>query len=71
MESQKFEFFQESSKLNFDLVLTSLNHFSFVNISRTLVIDVSMERSSSTAPWKPKKSEFHKINVAKARKIRP
>ena len=37
--------FQESSKFEFWLVLTSWNHLSFVNISPTLVIDTSMKRS--------------------------
>ena len=47
METQKFEFFfQKSSKFEFWLVLKSWNHYSFVNISPTLVIDTSMERSS-------------------------
>ena len=46
----RFFFFQKSSKfqfwLVFLLVLKSWNHLSFVNISTTLVIDTSMERSS-------------------------
>ena len=47
METKKFEFFfQKSSKFEFWLVLKSWNHLSFVNISPTLVIDTSMERSS-------------------------
>ena len=39
-------FFQISSKFEFWLVLKSWNNLSFVNISPTLVIDTSMERSS-------------------------
>ena len=38
--------FQKSSKFEFWLVTKSWNHLSFVNISPTLVIDTSMERSS-------------------------
>ena len=47
------------------------NHPSFVNISPTLVIDTSMERSSRVASTTctPKNLIFfHKINVAKERK---
>ena len=39
-------YFQESSKFEFWLLMKSWNHLSFVNISPTLVIDISMERSS-------------------------
>ena len=39
-------FFQKSSKFEFWLLMKSWNHLSFVNISPTLVIDTSMERSS-------------------------
>ena len=39
-------FFQKSSKFKFWLLTKSWNHLSFVNISLTLVIDTSMERSS-------------------------
>ena len=39
-------FFQKSSKLEIWLLTKSWNHLSFVNISPTLVIDASMERSS-------------------------
>ena len=39
-------FFQESSKFEFWLLTKSWNHLSFVNISPTLVIDTSMEKSS-------------------------
>ena len=47
METKKFEFFfQKSSKFEFWLVLKSWNNLSFVNISPTLVIDTSIERSS-------------------------
>ena len=38
--------FQKSSKFKFWLLTKSWNHLSFVNISPTLVIDTSMERSS-------------------------
>ena len=47
METQKFDFFfQKCSKFEFCLLTKSWNHLSFVNISPTLVIDTSMERSS-------------------------
>ena len=47
METQKLDFFfQKSSKFEFWLSTKSWNHLSFVNISPTLVIDTSMERSS-------------------------
>ena len=47
METQKLDFFfQKSSKFEFWLLTKSWNHLSFVNISPTLVIDTSMERSS-------------------------
>ena len=39
-------FFQKRSKFEFWLLTKSWNHLSFVNISPTLVIDTSMERSS-------------------------
>ena len=39
-------FFQKSLKFDFWLLLKSWNHLSFVNVSPTLVIDTSMERSS-------------------------
>ena len=39
-------FFKKSSKFEFWLLTKSWNHLSFVNISPTLVIDTSMERSS-------------------------
>ena len=39
-------YFQKSSKFEFWLLMKSWNHLSFVNISPTLVIDTSMERSS-------------------------
>ena len=39
-------FFQKSSKFEFWLLTKSWNHLSFVNISPTLVIDTSTERSS-------------------------
>ena len=47
METQKFDFFfQKSSKFEFWLLTKNWNHLSFVNISPTLVINTSMERSS-------------------------
>ena len=68
METQKLDFFLNSSKFEFWLVTKSWNHFSFVNISPTLVIDTSMERSSRVLHHgNPKKCKFHKIKVAKAR----
>ena len=39
-------FFQKSSKFEFWLLTKNWNHLSFVNISPTLVIDTSTERSS-------------------------
>ena len=46
METHKFDFFfQKSSKFKFWLLMKSWNHLSFVNISPTLVINISMERS--------------------------
>ena len=39
-------YFQKSSKFGFWLVRKSWNHLSFVNISRTLQVDTSMERYS-------------------------
>ena len=44
METQKFDFFL--LKFEFWLLTNSWNHLIFVNISPTLVIDTSMERSS-------------------------
>ena len=44
-ENQKFEFFF-SKKFEIRLLTKSWNHLSFVNISPTLVIVTSMERSS-------------------------
>ena len=41
-----FFFFKKSLKFEFWLLTKSWNHLSFVNISPTLVIDTSMERSS-------------------------
>ena len=52
-------FFQKSSKFEFWLVLKSLNNLSFVNISPTMVIDTSMERSSRVLhDANPKKLNF-------------
>ena len=44
------------------------NPLSFVNISPTLIIDTSMERSSRVPHYGNPKCEFHKIKVSKARK---
>ena len=41
-----FFFFQKNSKFEFWLVTKSWNHLSFVNISPTIVIDTSIDRSS-------------------------
>ena len=41
-----FFFFQKSLKFKIWLLTKSWNHLSFVNISPTLIIDASMERSS-------------------------
>ena len=48
--------FQKCPKFKFWPVMKSWNHLSFVDISPTLVIDTSMERSSwvPTTVWKPK-----------------
>ena len=48
METRKFDnfFFQKSLKFEFWHLTKSWNHLSFFNISPTLVIDTSMERSS-------------------------
>ena len=46
METRKFDFFQKSLKFEIWLLTKSWNHLSSVNISPTLVIDTSMERSS-------------------------
>ena len=67
METQIFDFLK--FKIEFWRVLTSWNHLSFVNISPTLVIDTSMERSSRVLQHVHGKCEFYKIKVAKAQKI--
>ena len=46
-------------------MLNSRNHLSFVNISRTLAIDTSIERSSRVLQHAHGKCEFFKIKVAK------
>ena len=53
-----FFFFQKSSKFEFWLVLKSWNNLSFVNISPTLVIDTSMERSSRVLQSETQKLDF-------------
>ena len=58
-----FFFFQKSSKFEFWLLTKSWNHLSFVNISPTLVIDTSMERSSRVLHHgKPEMWNFNEIN---------
>ena len=72
METQKYDFFfSKSSKLNFDLwrraEITLASSISV--LTPTLVIDTSMERSSSTYySLETQMFEFHKIKTAKARK---
>ena len=53
--SKIWYFFPKSLKFEFWLVTISWNHIGFVNISPTIVIDTSMERSSRVlaTPWKP------------------
>ena len=51
-------FFQKSSKFELWLVLKSWNSLSFVNISPTLVIDTSMERSSRVLQSETQKLDF-------------
>ena len=41
-----FFFYQKSSKFEFWLLIKRWNHLCFINISPTLVIDASMEKSS-------------------------
>ena len=53
-----FFFFQKSSKFEFWLLTKSWNHLSFVNISPTLVIDTSMERSLRVLQHGNKKNDF-------------
>ena len=53
-------FFQKSSKFEFWLFTKSWNHLSFVNISPTLVIDTSMERSSRVHHGNPEMWKFFK-----------
>ena len=50
--------FQKSSKFEFWLVLKSWNHHSFVNISPTLVIDTSIERSSRVLQYGNSKKKW-------------
>ena len=51
-------FFQKSSKFEFWLLTKSWNHLIFVNISPTLVIDTSMERSSEYYTMETQKFDF-------------
>ena len=51
-------FFQKSSKFEFWLLTKSWNHLSFINISPTLVIDTSTERSSRVLQHKNQKNWF-------------
>ena len=47
---------EDSKTLSVRLYPEKRNHHSFVNISPTVIIDTSMEKSSrvGTTPWKPK-----------------
>ena len=60
-----------SKKFEFWLLTKSWNHLSFVNISPTLVINMSMERSSQVLQHGNPKMWISKIKVANALKIRP
>ena len=53
-----FFFLQKSSKFEFWLVAKNWNHLSFVNISSTLVIDTSMERSLRVLQYRNLKIRF-------------
>ena len=76
METEKFDFcflskkVEIESRLVFWLVLKSWNHLIFVNVSPTLVIDTSMERSSRVLQHGHPKIWFffHKVKVAKVQK---
>ena len=46
IETKKIRFFSKKFEIEFLLLLKSWNHLSFLNISPTLVIYASMERSS-------------------------
>ena len=56
-------FFSKKFEIEFWLVLNSRNHLSFVNISRTLAIDTSMERSSRVLHHGNPKIYFKKIKI--------
>ena len=56
-------FFQKSLKFEFWLVTMSWNNLSFVNISPTLVIDTSMERSSRVLQHWSIKIWFKKFEI--------
>ena len=60
METQKFDFFFLKFEIRILTFDKELNHLSFVNISPTLVIDTSMERSSRVlqTAWKPQNLIF-------------
>ena len=62
-------FFQKSSKFDFWLLTKSWNHLSFVNISPTLVIDTSMERSSRVLHHGNKKIWFFFSKKFEIRKL--
>ena len=63
METQKNDFLLKKVEIEFWLVLEIWNHPSFVNISPTLVIDTSMERSSRVLYHE--KSKFYFIKKKK------
>ena len=58
-------FFQKSSKFEFWLLTKSWNHLSFVNISPTLVIDMSTERSSRVLQHRNQKIWFFFLKSSK------
>ena len=59
-KGQNFNFFSKNFEIDFWLVLESWNHLNFVNVSPTLVIDTSMERSSRSVSWDAKSYIFFK-----------
>ena len=56
MQTQKIDFIFESSKLNLSVRTQKINQPGFVNISHTLVINTSMERSSRVLHHEKKKT---------------
>ena len=59
---------EDSKTVSVRLYPEKRNNHSFVNISPTLEIDTSMERSSQVYNMETQKYEFSKIKLAKARK---